>query len=72
MLSDKIILESALDEIKRLEKQNIIMRARLDVFDKMMSILPRKHEADVLFNPGSIIYNLEKRIEEMKTKEDEQ
>jgi len=67
----KELLESALNEIQSLRRQNELMKARLDMFDAVMSAL---HGQPALDRQGlmalDVAYELRKQIEELNKNEE--
>lgn len=62
-MEEKELLQRALEEIKSLRNQRNIMKARLDMFDDVMSALHGKpgSNSEGLMSPD-IVYELEKYI----------
>lgn len=62
-MEEKELLERALSEIRGLRNHNQLMRARLDMFDAVMSALHGQPatQRDGLMSPD-IAYELEKKI----------
>lgn len=68
-MNEKELLERALAEIKGLRRQNEIMRARLDMFDNVMSALHGSpaREQNGLMHPD-IAYEIEKHLKTSEQK----
>lgn len=62
-MKEKELLKSALSEIKSLRDQNQLQRARLDMFDDIMSILYGNAaiKGEGLMHPD-IVYDIEKYL----------
>lgn len=68
-MKDIQLFEQAVNEIQYLRKQNEIMKARLDVFDSMITVLTGamnspKREHNLSDLAPDIVYKLKKRIQE--------
>lgn len=65
-MEEKELLERALSEIKSLRNQNQLMRARLDMFDSVMSALHGSpaRQSDGLMTPD-IAHEIDKKIQKL-------
>lgn len=66
-MNEKELLERALGEINSLRNSNKLMRARLDMFDAVMSALHGQpaSQREGLMHPD-IAYEIEKHLKEIK------
>lgn len=63
-MEEKQLLQSALNEIKSLRKQNELMKVRLDMFDDVMSALhgkPASQQSVLMMHPD-IVFEIEKHL----------
>lgn len=67
-MNENQMLQEAAAEIKTLRSQNQLMRARLDMFDCMMTVLHTEpaRRGDGLMSPD-IVWQIEKHLEAEKT-----
>lgn len=72
MNEETLLLKSAATEIKHLRESNNLMAARLDMFDKMMSLFYTQPNFGNCggFSPD-ILWQIEQHLEKTKTKQDD-
>lgn len=68
MTQERQMLQEAANEIKSLRRQNELMAARLEVFDKCMLLLhtPPAYQAQGGMHPD-LVWKIEKHLDEQKS-----
>lgn len=71
-MSDKHLLIESASEIRQLRKDNQVMAARLDMFDKMMALFNTPPHYAPLGMKEDVVYKLDKAIAEIEMYEAKQ
>lgn len=61
----EMLLQEAAQEITQLRNQNNLMRARLDVFDKMMMVLTAQVQHSNMGMTEDLVWKIEKHLNQL-------
>lgn len=65
-VEDKKMLAEAMEEIKELRRQSVLLRARLKMFDDMMALFTADRPTEQYYHQSDILFRIEDRINEKK------